>query len=1080
MKRLINRVLNLCVGIVVLAAMAAPGHAQVTATISGKVQDASGAAVSGATITVKSLETGATRTVTADDTGNFRVLSVSVGRQEVRAERTGFKASVRSGINLEVEQEAVVNLQLDVGDFIQEVRIVAEVPVINTTTAQISGLVGEREVKDLPLNGRSFDNLIALNSGAINYSAMKSANTTTSSGNTFSVAGRRTGDNLVLLNGIEYTGTSQLAVTPGGVSGDLLGIDAIREFNVLTGTYSAQYGKRSGAQVSVVTQSGSNQLHGSVFEFLRNSALDARNFFDQGSVPLFQRNQFGGAAGGPIKKDRLFLFGNYEGFRQRLGLSNVAVVPDQQARLGLLPNASGVYTPVPNLNSAMLPYTSFWPQPNGPELLVNGLPSGVALAYNHPKQSIQENFGNARADYTPRNRDSLSAVYTFDTGDSLTPAADTLFATRLALRMQVLSLHETHVISPRMLNTFSAGFSRAAYNIDSVTTTTFSPNLSFVTGAGPGGISIGGGTTGGTITGAGASNSNVWNRRNLFTYTDGLQISSGIHQIAAGIWFQRLHHNDHTASRTQGQAAFTSLQTFLQGTVNNFQVVPNPTEVGWRSLLGAWYVDDSMKLRQNLTFRAGIRNEFTTGWNEVAGRASNFITDAQGVLLTDPRVANTTFTKNNAKRLFGPRVALAWDPAGNGKTAIRAGFGVYYTLIDNLAFLLNSLPPHNGSVTFTGSLFAFLPITHGVQPPPACGPTAPARCSTFAPQGVEKAAKAPTVNEWNITIERQLGSNMALRAGYTGSFGYHGLLSVDPNSIPAQICASSSGCAAGGMSATPGAVPQNAQYIPLGTRPNPYLSAGFFWYGEGNSSYNALQLEVIRRLSRGLQFRTNYTWSKNLDLNSGLTGAQAQNQPQMVMDRNDLRRDWGPSALTPTHQASISVHYELPLGDGKARGLTNKLIGGWQLNAITTLLSGFPFTPQIGSNRSGDGNTRNPDRPSLNPSFSGPALPRKQTKWFDPNAFILPAVGTWGNLGRGTFKGPGLADVDLSISKNIALTEKTSLQFRTEFFNTLNQTNLGTPNPIVFSGTAINPSAGLITTTATTARQIQFGLKLIF
>ena len=1066
--------LNLLLGFTVFCASVSVAHAQFAQTISGRVQDAVGAAVSGATVTVKSLETAATRTTATDDTGNFRILSVSVGPQEVRTEKEGFKAAVRSGINLEVGQEAVVNLQLEVGELLQEVRIVADAPIVDTTTAQVSGLVGEREVKDLPLNGRSFDNLIALNSGAINYSSMKSANTTTSSGNTFSVAGRRTGDNLVLLNGIEYTGTSQLAVTPGGVSGGLLGIDAIREFNVLTGTYAAEYGKRAGAQVTVVTQSGGNQLHASVFEFLRNSALDARNFFDQGPVPPFQRNQFGGAAGGPLRKDRLFFFANYEGFRQHLGLSNVGVVPDQQARQGFLPNASGVYSEVPNLNRAMLPFISFWPEPNGGGLLVNGLPSGIALSYNHPKQSIQEDFGTVRSDYTLPNQDSLSAVYTMDTGDSMTPASDTLFATRLALHMQVLSFHETHIISPRILNTFSAGFSRAAYNIDSVPQATFAPGLSFVTGAGPGGISIGGGTTGAAITGAGASNSNVWNRRNLFTYTDSLKIASGRHQIATGVWFQRLHHNDHTASRTQGQATFTTLQTFLQGIVNNFQVVPNPTEVGWRSWFGAWYVEDSMRLRRNLTFRAGIRHEFTTGWNEVAGRASNYIADAQSVLLTDPRVGPTTFTKNNGKRLLGPRVALAWDPAGNGKTAIRAGFGIYYTLIDNLAFLLNSLPPYNGSVTFTGSLFSFLPITHGVQPPPACGPLAPARCSIFAPQGVEAAAKTPTVNVWNFTLEQPLGPTMAVRAGYAGSFGYHGLLSVDPNTIAAQVCASPTGCAAGGISTTPTTVRQNTRHVPVGMRPNPYLSAGFFWYTEGNSSYNALQLELLRRLSRGLQFRANYTWSKNLDLNSGLTGAQAQNQPQMVMDRNDLRRDWGPSALTPSHQASISAHYELPFGKA------NKIISGWQLNGIATLLSGFPFTPQIGTNRSGDGNTRNPDRPSLKPSFSGPVLLGKQTQWFDPNAFILPEVGTWGDLGRGTLRGPGLAEVDLSLFKNIAVSEKTNVQFRTEFFNAFNHTNLGTPNPIVFSGGGINPSAGLITVTATTARQIQFGLKVIF
>jgi hypothetical protein len=318
-------------------------------------------------------------------------------------------------------------------------------------------------------------------------------------------------------------------------------------------------------------------------------------------------------------------------------------------------------------------------------------------------------------------------------------------------------------------------------------------------------------------------------------------------------------------------------------------------------------------------------------------------------------------------------------------------------------------------------------------------------------------------------------------------------LSLDPNTIAAQVCGAAAGCTAGGAatSGTPATatnqshVAQGAQYIPVGTRPNPYLGAGFFWYTEANNSYNGLQIDLSRRLSRGLEVRANYTWSKNLDMNSGLTGAQSQNQSQMAMDRNNPRRDWGPSALNAASQASISARYELPFGHGKhfltgASGAAAKLAGGWQLNGITTLLSGFPFTPVIGSNRSGDGDTRNPDRPSLNPAFSGPITLGQPGQWFNPNAFILPAAGTYGNLGRGVFRGPGLANLDLSLIKNTQVTERASLQFRAEFFNILNHANFGTPNATVFSSGAINASAGLITTLATTPRQIQFGLKMIF
>ena len=404
---------------------------------------------------------------------------------EVKAEKTAFKTEIRSGVSLEVAQEGVVNFQLQVGAIAEQITVTEEVPVVNTTTSSVSGVVGEREVKDLPLNGRSFDNLIALNPGAINY-GLKSANTSTSNGNTFSVAGRRPADNLVLINGIEYTGSSQLAITPGGVSGDLLGIDAVREFNLLTDSYGAEYGKRSGGQVNVVTQSGTNSVHGTVFEFLRNSALDQPGLFDQGSVPPFRRNQFGGALGGPIKKDKLFVFGNYEGFRQSLSQSSLSVVPDAQARQGLLPNASGVYVPVANLNKGMLPFTSMWPVANGAELLVNGLPTGTALSYNNPNSNIHEDFGTVRGDYILRERDQLSAAYTIDSGHSLIPLADPLFASGSTLGMQVASLQETHIISPNMLNTARFGFSRAAFNLDSALLATFPSNLSLVQGAGPG------------------------------------------------------------------------------------------------------------------------------------------------------------------------------------------------------------------------------------------------------------------------------------------------------------------------------------------------------------------------------------------------------------------------------------------------------------------------------------------------------------------------------------------------------------------------------------------------------------------
>jgi Carboxypeptidase regulatory-like domain len=1102
-------------GILVLLACPAAGWAQVAAAISGKVEDASGAAVSGATVTVKDMETGATRVVTTDSTGNYRVLSLPVGLYELSVEKSGFETAEWTGIKLYVGQEKVENLRLAVSGAIQEITVSENAPVVNTTTSSVSGLVGEEEIKNLPLNGRGFDSLITLNPGTINYSGMRSPNTTTSNGNAFAVDGQKPGDNETLLNGVEYTGASQMAVTPGGVSGHLLGIDAVREFNLQTGTYGAEYGKHSGAQVSVVTQSGSNAVHGTLYEFLRNNVLDARNYFDQGSTPPFKQNQFGGSLGGPIKKDKLFLFGNYEGFRQRLSVTSVSFVPDAQARLGNLPCTGsgsgsssnplpcqggapiGTESPVPGLNPAMLKYMQMWPQPNVE------LGGGTAKSFNNPPQSINEDFGTVRLDYILGPRDTLSGSYTIDEGHSLIPLADPLFASALTVGSQVFSLRETHVFSPRLINAFTVGFSRAAFANDSSPFVSFDPSLSFVQGRSPGGIVIGGGvsTTGaGVITAAGPNNaSSVWNRRNIFTYTDNLQISKGRHQISLGVWLQPLQDNENTASRQLGQASFASLLAFETGTLSTFQVVPKATELGWRSFMGAWYVEDAMKVRHNLTVQLGLRHEFDNGWNEAQGRASNFVTDANGVLVTVPRVGGSAFTQNNAKKLFGPRVALAWDPYGNGSTTVHAGFGIYYSMLDALAFQLNSNPPFNGSISLTGSLPSIAPIDPSAPIAPQCGtPGAqpPPNCTKYSPQGVQADAKIPTVEKWTLSIEQRLSNTMSLRIGYVGSFGYHELLNIDPNSIQPLICGTPGGCTAGGVQASglpipvaaTSVVPEGTTYIPWSPtlrRPNRNLSGGFFWLTEGNSSYNALQVDVTKRFSRKLQFRANYTWSKSLDINSAPTGAQANNQAQMVLNRFNLRQDWGPSALNVAHQAHFMASYELPFGRGQywlanARGVTDKLVSGWVFNTISTLMSGFPLTPLAGSNISGDGDTRNPDRPSLNPNFSGPIVVRKGTQWFDPNAFVLPAAGTFGNLGRGTLSGPGLAEVDVSLFKDTKITEKLGMQFRAECFNVLNHTNFNTPNLTVFSNGAISPTAGQITSTATSSRQIQFGLKVIY
>ena len=1093
--------------------IAGPARAQVTASISGRVEDQSGGAVTQATVTVTSLETKAERTVATDAAGTYRVLALPVGQYEVKAEATGFRAALQPGISLVVGQEAVVNVRLAVGTVQEQVTVTEAAQLVNTTTASVSGLVGEKEVKDLPLNGRSFDNLIALNPGAINYALKAGPSIGSGEGAYFSVSGRRPLDNIFLLNGIEYTGSSFIGITPGGVSGQLLGIDAVREFNVLSDAYSAEYGKHAGAQVTVVTQSGSNQVHGALFEFLRNNKLDARNFLDATvGAPPFKRNQFGASLGGPIKRDKMFLFGNWEAFRHRLALSNVAFVPDDGARQGVLPCniaytaaadraancTGGLNAPVraPNLDSRMLRFMALWPRANGPEQVANGLATGVAKNFNNPLQKIREDFGTARFDWNVSEKDSVTTAYTLDDGDNTTPLTNYFFGTIAYLQSQVTSAQETHVFSPQLLNTVRAGFSRAAFNFDSAALVPLPPDITLFAGRPPGPMSIGGASAAavGNLTPAGAGIAGrILNYRNLFTGSDDVQLIRGKHQLSFGGWFQRLQVNANAVGRSYGEAQFASLLGFLQGITTQFAGVPNRTYMYWRSLEGAWYVQDVWQVRPGLTLRVGVRDEFTNGWNEKYGRAAQFVPDASGLLTSDPvtgttHIGGSAFLDNKATKLFGPRVGIAWDPFGNGRTSIRSGFGMFYTLLDNLSFQMNATPPFNTpfaiqNVSLLDSVFA-PPLATSKPLPPFCGPGVPAPCNTPLANGTQVNPKTPTVIQWNFSIEQQLARSMSLRVAYIGAHGYHNIIDIDDNTVAPQLCTNPAGCVAGGIRAT-GMVPQGTQYFPRGTRPNPYLASAYQWYMEGINSYNALQADLTKRLSGGLSFRANYTFSKNMDDGTGIASSQSQNQNQSVMNPRNPKQDYGRSALDFRHQASGSFNYELPLGKGKrlatgVTGMGDKLVSGWQVNGILTLLSGFPFTPLVGTNQSGNGNQFSPDRPNYNRNFKGELYPRSVDQWFDPAAFSLPLLGTWGDVGREVLQGPGLAEFDFSVFKTTHITERTSVLFRAEFFNITNRANFNVPNFAVFSGASISPSAAKITATTTSSRQIQFGMKLIF
>jgi hypothetical protein len=1079
---------------VFLVIFALRGVAQTSASLSGTIVDPSGAAVVGAAVTVTNLETGLVQRTTTGQDGRYDVFALPVGQYELRVAKQGFEEQTRTGIRLNIDQEATVDFALKVGRVSERITVNSDAPLVSANTADVAGLVGERQVKDLPLNGRSYDLLLPLNPGVVNFTSEKTGGTgisNSTTGNNFAVSGNRPQQNVFLLNGVEYTGAAENNMTPGGPSGELLGVDAVREFNVLRDSYGAEYGKHPGAQVLIVTQSGGNQWHGSAYDFLRNSALDAANYFNHGAAPPFERNQFGVSDGGPIQKNKTFFFANYEGYRQSLHQTSVSFVPDETSRAAAVP--------------AVQPLLALWPEPTP------GAPdfNGIAEFFGSPLQTVHEDFGTARVDHIFSPQDSLSAIYTVDDGGDVTATPSDPYSTDiLNLREQVLSVQETHLLGPFGLNTARMGYSRAAYYFTGEPTpgTPAASVTGFLTGLPVGAVVVGGSAASNPqaqIGLAGSNNgSNLSVARNLVSAEDRVTLTKGRHQVTLGVWLQPFQSNETLALSQYGQATFSSLQTFLAGTTASFLYDPTPTEMAWRSFFGAWYAQDAVRVTPRLSVSLGFRDEFTTGWNEAHGRAASF-TFTDGVINTQPMIGNSIFTVNKGRFLPQPRIGLAWTPFGT-KTVIRAGFGMYNDLQDALGYRADQNAPFNPTYSIASLPVSSLPIDPSVPVPAG---------AKVLPAGVQPDMNTPTLISWSLRLERALGANTALTVGYVGSHGYHEIIGLDANEpfptiCPAAPCpatypvADSTGTPAvtlstGFPTGSPLAgapVPAGSFYIPAGApKANPALGPSWTWFSIGDSSYNALQLDLDHRFTHGLSLHGAYTWSKALDDGDSLNQTAAPNAPGLVSNPFDLSADWGPATYDVRNTAVASVIYDLPFGAGKAfgggaTGAGRALIGGWSLDSIVTLESGFPFTPQLSYNPSNNGDTKNPVRPFRNPDFTGPVILGKPPQWFNPAAFIAPPStgGFYGNLGRNTFTGPGLATWDFAAVKDTTLREGLRLQFRAEFFNILNRANFNTPNLIVFTPpsttnpTGVSSTAGAITSTSTAARQVQIALKLLW
>jgi hypothetical protein len=1049
-------------------------HAQAS-SITGTVLDPSGSPVTSANVSAKNTETETIRTVPTNDAGRYEILFLALGRYEVKATKAGFDDSLRTGIELAIDQEARVDFQLQVGTVSTEITVTGDAPLVSPTTKDISGLVGEQQVKELPLNGRSYDLLLPLNPGIVNFTSQKTGGTgisNSTTGSNFAVSGNRPQQNLFLLNGVEFTGAAENNMQPGGTSGMLLGVDAVREFNVQRDSYSAEFGKHPGAQVLIATRSGTNQWHGTAFEFLRNNALDAPNFFDQGAPPPFQRNQFGASLGVPLHTDKTFLFTNYEGFRQNLHQTSVAFVPSLASRAAAAPSVQ--------------PLLNLWPTPAPGAKDFNG----ISEVFSSPLQTVREDFGTSRLDHIFSQKDSLAAVYTADDGDDFTATPlDPFSADILALREQVVSLEETHIFSSAFLNSARVGFSRAGYffNGEPKPGTPAATVPGFLMGKPVGAVVVGGSAASNpqaSLGLAGSNNgSNLRIHRNLYTFEDRVTATRGRHQLSFGAWFQRFQSNETIALSQFGQATFSSLQNFLKGNISTFLFSPAPTEMNWRSLFGAWHAEDVIRIGPKLTLSLGFRDEFSTGWNEAHGRAANY-NFTNGVINSAPTIGNSLFTANNAKFLPQPRIGLAWTPFGT-KTVVRAGFGLYNDLQDALGYRADQNAPFN-PVYSVGSANQPFPVSSLPIDPSAPVPAG----AKLVPGGVQPDMQTPTLISWSLRVERELSPNTAFTIGYVGSHGYHELIGVDANEPTPTICPASP-CPAVFPASFPaplaGApVPAGTYFIPAGApKANPALANTWTWFSRGDSSYHALQAEMQRRLSHGLTFRGVYTFAKTLDDGDSLNQTTSGNAPGLVSNPFNLAADKGLATFHVKHSAVVDALYALPFGSGEKfasglDGFADRLLSSWSVGGILTAQSGFPFTPQLSYNPSNNGDTRNPVRPFRNPNFTGPVVLGTPAQWFNPNAFLQPPPnsGFYGDVGRDTFIGPGLATWDFSVLKDIKFRESVGLQFRAELFNLLNRANFNTPNLIVFTPSGVSGTAGAITSTSTTSRQVQFALKL--